>query len=239
VAKRGSAERKVAGGLALVAALAAWTLAPAPVARAETVLLYRDLAQLGPGLRLSYFTDQRRLMVATYTAEVDVLEVQRAAEGSPETVRFRWRIFDSPQRPNMDDRGMVTTTGLRRGRAMNAWWSPGQEVTTRDTHVWLSVEACEELHAREETQFAIDVNLRRDTALRLRRVRSVEVPVELNGRQVVLRGMELRSSREDRLVMLDNCEHPLVLEADIPGISLMRIRSIRTGVPVDDDRMSP
>lgn len=234
----GRAERTLWRGLTvLVLAGVVWT--PAPAARAETVLLYREVAHLGRGVRLSYFTDQRRVLVATYTAEVDILSVETDADGLPETVRFRWHIFGASSRPGMDDRGTVTSSGLRRGRSMNAWWAPGQAVTTRDTHVWMSVEACEELRSSDETRFAVDVNLRRDEALRVRRVRAVDFPVLVDGRPVTLRAMELRSERDDRIVMLDQCEHPLVLEADIPGISLMRLRQITTGLDFGDQEGGP
>jgi hypothetical protein len=196
----------------------------------DTVWLRRRSMDLAPGLELDFYTQQIHGVSDTYTSRVRVERVDRDGQGQPSLVRFAWRMFEAQKHRGMDQRGVVTTSGLARGRSFNAWWGRSK-ISTSDTHLWLSVEACRELEARGQTRFGLDRKVRRDDQLSLRRVRSMMYHFSLDGARVQRRAWELVSEKGDRLWVLASCEHPLVLEADIKGLYLIRLRQARTAQP--------
>jgi hypothetical protein len=194
----------------------------------ETVLLRRRSLELSEGLELTFYTEQRHGFQDVFTSQVQVERVTRGEGGALGAVRFGWRMFGARKHAGYDERGVVTTTGLSSGRSFNAWWSQGEEQVTSDTQLWLSQAACQELMAQGHTTYAMDRRIRGDGALRLERVRESRYVVRLGGEEVELAALELRSEREDRVVMLADCANPLVLEIDLPGLYLVRLEEARS-----------
>jgi hypothetical protein len=211
----------VLGGVAL------WALG-AGVALGDTVRLSRWSLPLRPGVVLDFDTSQLHGFADTYTSRISILQVS-SHEARVEQVKFQWRMFEAKKNPHFDSTGWVTTTGFARGRTFNAWWTEGQDAITRDTHLWLSQEACEELDSKGETRFALDLNVRGDTPLRLWVVGEGSFTVKVGGVARALEVWELRSEKEDRLKVLRDCRNPLVVEGELPGIYVMRLRAVTLG----------
>lgn len=195
-------------------------------ADAETVLVARKLLPLKPGATYTFATAQRVKFVGTFTLDVEVLDVERSPGGHPGRVEFEWHAHDSPRHPGFDSSGKVTTVGLPGGRSLNGWWRQGQDTTTSDTQLWLSRRACLELREHGETRYALDRQVRRDGALRLRRTGSTKTQVTINGTLREVAGIVVTSELGDRLVLLDDCEAPLLLEADLPKIQSWRLTEV-------------
>lgn len=211
----------VLGGVAL------WALG-AGVALGDTVRLSRWSLPLRPGVALDFDTSQLHGFADSYTSHISILQVSNHEE-RVEQVKFAWRMFEAKKNPSFDSTGWVTTTGFARGRTFNAWWVEGQDAITRDTHLWLSQEACEELDSKGETRFALDLNVRGDTPLRLWVVGEGSFTVKVGGVARALEVWELRSEKEDRLKVLRDCRNPLVVEGELPGIYTMRLRAVTLG----------
>ncbi len=219
---------QMAARLAAAALLAVIAALAAP-AVAETVYLKRRALPLTEGLELDFHTVQQRPQRDTYTSSVHVLSVDRGLRGEPGPVRFQWRIFEREKLKGQDEAGVITTTGLLAGRSYNPWWSNGTTEISGHTHVWLSQRACEELERAGQTTYALDLSHRSDKEMALRKVAEVSFEVRVDGAPVQMTAMELRSEKEDTLLVLADCAHPLVLEADIAGIYQWKLAEARTG----------
>lgn len=215
--------RRVVALLTAVAAVAAAT----PLV-AETVLLTRRPLPLDVGLEMDYHTVQQHPRRDTFRSRVRVLSVDRGLRQEPSRVRFQWRIFERERMKGQNEMGHITTTGIPAGRSYDPWWTNGQDLVSHHGHMWLSQKACEELLRTGETRFAISVTHRRDREGTLRRVAEVGFDTRVDGHPVTLTALELKSEREDKLVVLADCANPLVLEANMPGIQQWKLKEART-----------
>lgn len=204
----------MAAAMTAVAALA-WSASPA---RSETILLKRLPLPLDEGLELWFQTHQQRPRDDHFMAHVQILGVERGLRQAPSRLRFRWDIDDRQRMPALDESGTITVTGLGEGRSLNFWWTNGEDTVTDHTQLWLSREACQELVQTGRTRYAIEVSQRHDSPeLPIERVQERDFEVEVNGRTVVLPALTLSTQQGDALTILADCDHPLVLDAQIPG----------------------
>ncbi len=199
--------------------------------RAETTLLRRQSLPLRPGLVMDFATRQEVGFRDSYVSRVRIDKVLRGAKQQVTRVRFQWRMFQAQRNTNYDQTGSITTTGLPHGRAFNAWWAQGRHVVTSDTHLWFSRQACLELKTRGQTRYVLDRNHRRDKEILITKERTYLYETTLNGQRVQLRAWGLRSERGDSLTLLTDCEHPLVLQMDLPGVYAFMLKSIRMQNP--------
>ena len=215
--------RRTVALLVAVVALAA----AAPLV-AETVVLTRRPLPLDIGLELDYRTVQQNPRQDTFTSRVRVLSVDRGLRREPSRVRFQWQIFERERMKGQNEMGHITTTGIPAGRSYDPYWTNGQDLVSHHGHMWLSQRACEELTRTGETRFAISVTHRHDKEGVLRRVGEVGFDTRVDGQPVTLTALELKSDREDKLVVLADCANPLVLEANMPGIQQWKLSEART-----------
>ncbi len=213
--------------VALVLLAVVWSGLPER-AVAETVVLRQQTLVLRSGIVLDFQTDQQRGFRDTYTSRISILAVEHGRQEEVARVKFRWRMFRAKQHANYDVTGVITTTGIPKGRAFNAWWRQGENTVTSDTHAWLSREACEEIRRVGSTRFVLDRNMRRDPAMVLTREANISFGVQWNGKEVSLPAMRLRSERGDRIVVLSDCRNPLVLDISLPNLYTHTLRKIQT-----------
>ncbi len=197
------------------------------VGHAETVRLSRDAVPLAAGVTMDFATEQRVGFVDHYTARISLLEVRE--RGPQSSLRFRWRMFGASRHPGYDETGEVTVTGLADGNALNGWWGAPQ-MTTRDTHLWLSRAACEDLKHKGTTLYALDIVKRRDEPMPLVVTGTRKFPVEIDGTLREVPALTLRSERGDHLVLMADCRNPLVLEIDVPKLYRATLTHVRTAL---------
>lgn len=197
------------------------------VGHAETVRLSRTTVPLEANMTMDFRTDQRVSFVDQYTTRIHVESVETRPEFR--AVRFQWRMFDAKRHAGYDESGWVTTTGLRDGTALNAWWGP-REMTTRETHLWLSQTACRELEQTGQTRYILDRTKRADAPLLLKITGRRKFGVNIDGRERQVPAWTLRSSLGDHLIVLSDCANPLILEIDVPRLYRATLHTVRTGV---------
>lgn len=199
-------------------------------ARAETVMLERRALPLSEGMEMRFQASQRRPRQDDFQMTVRVTRVERGADYEPTSARFRWSIHHRARVADGDESGAVTTTGLRRGRGLDAGsWRDMHDVVTEHTHLWLSRSACEALRRGEEARYAVDVGLRKDASsvTTLRRKGALEwLDVQVDGEALSVEVMRVTSNKNDSLTVLSDCRHALVLSAKVPGYYSWELKSI-------------
>ncbi|MBH24886.1 MAG: hypothetical protein CMH57_10610 [Myxococcales bacterium] len=194
--------------------------------RSETIVLIRDAIPLKEGVELEFAVDQRKDFVDTYTMTLHLDQIEHNPRGEVTGARLSWQVSEATKHRNYKANGELTTTALLTGRMLNCTWLGGQKASPRDTFAWLSRDACEEALHRGETRFAVDATLASGRPMRFQRVRHVQHPVTLHGRAAQLNAMELRSERGDTLVVLADCNNPLIVETEILGLASWRLDKV-------------
>ena len=217
-----------------ISLLLATALSTAP--SAETVLLKLRPLPLQEGLELEYATKQRHPRRDNFTSRVRIVNIEEGRHSEPSRVRFHWEITDKNRRGAQSEMGHITTTGIPQGRSYDPWWTDGEDIVTSHNHMWLSQAACRELAQRGETRFAISVTHRNDKEVALKVVGEVTFETRIDGHPASLAAVELKSARNDTLIVLNDCENPLVLQANIPGVHQWRLVNVRWRRP---KRLSP
>lgn len=199
-------------------------------AQGETVWLQRRSMALAEGLELTFHTHQIYGVDDVYSSQVRLSRVDQGPQGEPRLVTFHWRMLGAQPGKHQGLRGEVTTSGLLQGRSLNAWWGRSK-ISTSDTQLWLSLQACQELQEQGQTHFALDRQARRDSQLLLRRVGQRSYGFLMDGQPVRRQAWELRSEKGDRLWVLADCTHPLVVEAEMKDLYEVRLTGVRTQSP--------
>ena len=219
------AYRNIATTLACLTLLL--TISTSDVARAETQLLKKESVALNVGTVLSYTTRQKKYINDTFTMMVEITEPVRDSAGLLKEVHMSWTAINARKSRNRKITGEVHTTGLQAGRRLNCTWPRQKAYTSTETFAWLSRDVCEELKVLGTTELSLDASILTGRPLHFRRSQDL-VPhtIELQGHETTLTGLELTSSRGDRLLVLNDCENPLILEAKVVGLVSWRLDTI-------------
>jgi len=124
-------------------------------------------------------------------------------------VHYRWETREAGR---VTDAGDRWCSGMATSRTFNFWWSRGERgYETADTAPWLSRAVFDDLKRGDRAEIVVEEHSRTDVGVR----------AWVEGREIRADGLSvltLRTTRGDRIALLDDAENPLVLEISVPGL---------------------
>jgi len=102
----------------------------------------------------------------------------------------------------------------------------GAEVKPKGTAPWVSKEVFQELRDNGFTTIAVDKYVRKD-AIVIAELKGVTVfTVDVNGKKANLKAIEVLTDKEDKLLIMDELQNPLVLSAEVAGRYKSKVTAI-------------
>ncbi len=107
--------------------------------------------------------------------------------------------------------GIQSLSSLDTCTAIDPWWDPGETSHDSRCEFWIPEKVYRELVVNRISYLSIDTLMRRDTVVRLELQNRTSVKLELNGRPVKVEALVIQTSRNDKLLVLDDPANPLIL----------------------------
>ena len=107
--------------------------------------------------------------------------------------------------------GLQTLTSLDDCQALDPWWEPSKIAHDDRCELWMPSDKFRELIVEHKTYLAVDSLVRRDSVVRWDYMGKIIYPCEINGQIVLLQAIQVKTSRDDVIVILDDVDYPLIL----------------------------
>ena len=160
---------------------------------------------VSPGTRLFFraqSTDHpmRPMMEENFTLEI--------METWTSGVTFKYEIA---QMVIGEESGIQSLSSMDTCAAIDPWWDPGETSHDDRCEFWIPAKVYRELVVNHISYLAVDTLMRRDSVVRWELKERTSVKLELNGRPVRVDALVIQTSRNDKIVVLDDPANPLIL----------------------------
>lgn len=109
------------------------------------------------------------------------------------------------------EQGVESLSSLDDCKALDPWWDPSEISHDDRCGLWLPKQAFLELTTTKKTWLAIDTLARQDSTVRWEYQGKVWFLVTSNKAPVLLRGIMVKTTRNDELIVLDDIDNPIIL----------------------------
>ncbi len=145
----------------------------------------------------------------------------RIAEKWPGGIAFQ---YSNEQKLMGIEQGVESLSSLDDCKTLDPWWDPAEISHDDRCNLWLPRQAFLELITTHKTWLAIDTLARQDSTVRWEYQGIVWFFVYSDGSPALLRGIQVKTTRNDELVILDDIDNPLILSAKSTFFSWTLIR---------------
>lgn len=122
--------------------------------------------------------------------------------------------------------GLCTIDGFDKSHEYGIAWSPTSETITKSTFPWISYEVFQELRDNGFSTIVVDKDVRKDAIVMSELKGIASFAVDVNGKKMNLKAMEVSTDKGDKLLILDELQNPLVLSAEVAGRYKSKITAI-------------
>lgn len=160
---------------------------------------------LEPGLVLQY---EAYSIIHPYRPPVREDFSIRIAESWAGGVSFKYTSVDE----NIGaQKGLESLSSMDDCPNLDPWWDTMEIGHDDRCELWASKRVYMELASTGKSWMNIDTAFRQDTAVRWESVGKVRYLCVVDGQPVLLNAIQIKTSREDEIIMLDDPDNPLIL----------------------------
>ena len=172
-----------------------------------TIQISRSPLTIDVGTRLTFESTSTVYQFAPPVREDFYVTI---AEKWPGGVTFQ---YTNEQKLMGLEQGVESLSSLDDCKALDPWWDPAEISHDDRCNLWLPRHAFLELMTTHKTWLAIDTLARQDSTVRWEYQGNVWFFVTSDGVPVLLRGIQVKTTRNDEFVILDDADNPLILSA--------------------------
>jgi hypothetical protein len=151
-----------------------------------------------------------------------IIETNRVEGG---LLHYKWQECYPNGRQQSGDWVLLNMTS---SRSYNSLWHKGEYKQSNDTAPWVSEVVFKELKDDGETILNVDVTYRGDNNLKAYLKDETTYTLSFNGTAKTVKALSVITDMNDKLVIMDNSENPLVLSANVTDGYEWHVTSIQS-----------